>query len=179
LGGSLSLNIFKGGITMKNIDYILDRLCEGVSPDVIEQIICLIKADEIRKQIENSAPINTQSTLDKIPKNSQVLYISGNNNRNISLSASATKLAKLPEGRVYINFKIDNTKIILTPTEEITNFIPAQTRLRKNKTLSIYNKNLVQSIKSLFNLPDKKILCPAEWDGTSWIADLGNYVCKE
>ncbi len=164
---------------MKNIDYILDRLCEGVSPEVIEQVVCLIKADEIRKQIENSTPIDTQGKPDRLPRNLQVLYISGNKNKFISLSVSATKLAKLPEGKVYIDFKIEGTRLILTPTKEITNFLPAQTRLRDNSILSIYNKNLVQSIKSLFNLPERKITCPVEWDGTSWIADLENYVCKE
>ena len=164
---------------MQNIDYILDRLCEGVSPEVIDQVVCLLKADEIRKQIENSAPINTQGKPDRLPKNLQVLYISGNKNRFISLSVSATKLAKLPEGEVYIDFKIEGTRLILTPTKEITNFLPAQTRLRNNNILSIYNKNLVQSIKSLFNLPERRITCPVKWDGTSWIADLENYVCEE
>lgn len=153
---------------MQNIDYILDRLIEGVAPEVIEQIVCLIKADEIRKGIQKDKP----KTKEKAP----ALYIY---DRCISLSVSATKLAPLRDGNIYADVEIEGCRLKITPTKEITSYLPAQTRLRHNGILTIYNKRLVQSIRVLFDLPGKRIVCPVEFDGQSWIADLKTYVCEE
>lgn len=159
---------------MQNTDYILDRLCEGVSPEVIEQVVCLIKADEIRKGLECKP--KTKPMLEKPP----VLYI-GNKKGNyyLSLSKSAVKLAgSIPLIDRYAKLSFSDNTLKIALTDRATKFKPSAARLRDYHILTIHDKVIIQYIIGVQRFPEGRITCPVEWNGTSWIADLENYVCE-
>lgn len=161
---------------MNHIDYILDRLCEGVEPEVIEQVACLIRADEIRKGLKNNKP-KSKPVLEKPP----VSYISNKSgNHYLALSTSATRLnPNIPKKDIYLSLQLVGQSLEIRVADVETPYIAKYTTLQKYGRLRIYNKTLVDLLTSFIGLPkNARITCPVEWDGAKWIVDFESYVCE-